>query len=426
MTKRKRTPPLSPSHSVRVVQIPASLQRLSILSRSLAFQSENLSGGGQDAQNGHDTRHRQTVDDTTLTGTASVNMNSPNGQIQGFKAFAPSKQLSFPNTQLCVAPKPRAIPTPDTAAFMPPTQPCFHQGQAWPQPQPRRVVSPPPKLAPALIAPQTTPIRFDPAPTYAAPLCLETQPHLVAALIAQKRAANEANRKREAWSREASQHRRSERPEDQLLSELNQTLEPSYIRGTPTLGEISTTERPSNGALPVRRFVTSTPAITFDPTVPRAARPDTNSSMTSQSVSRQTSEFITTGTGLNSARDSSFSYVDSTLDPTKSRTHKTPHQPHQDPLHGQPSAPAITAPIPVPIRISNAPSAAASSAHQQQHRKQITKVAGGYHKFDPRHWQTISKNQQQQGYHRVDPDQLAVGTMQSTLEDRATNNTFRN
>ncbi len=440
MTKRKRTPPPSPPPRASVLQIPASLQRLSVLSRSLAYQSDKLADSGQDAKNAHTVAHAQVLDGTPSAVTAFVTMTSPNGQIQGFKAFAPSKQPSFPDTQTWVAPKPRAVPMPDAAGFMPPTQPSFPQGQAWPQPQPRKVVNPPLRLAPAPVAPQTTPIRLEPAPMNSEPLCLETQPHSVAALIAQKRAANEASRKREAWTRKASQHRRWERPDDQLLDELNQTLEPPSTQGTPTPGAVSTARHPGSGASPPGQFVTPTPAITFDPTVPNAATPAENSWTASQPAPRPNFKPSTRRPRTHPDQISLFSSAESTTAPTESLNRFIPQQPRQNSLDAQLYAPAKTAPAQPPARVSqpahpqpiqsnlnaNAQSAAASLARQQQHSKQSGQASAGYYRFDPRHWQTSSTNHQQQGSHRVDPALLAIGPTQSTPKGRANNTAFRN
>lgn len=310
MTKRKRTPSSSPPPRARVpVQISASLQRLSILSRSLAYQSDKLTTADQDAHNMQ--AQAQASDTAPLQGTARpAGIPSANGQKQGFRGFAPPKQPSFPETQTWVAPKGRPVPTPDPAGFMPRSQPSFPQGQAWPQPQPRYTAPvpanwaprpsqrsavpptpnwgpsqpryggpPPPNLfqpqsrnaeppppdstqpqsqhtgltppneAPSPVAPQTPSkivgrsVEKEEAP------CLETQPQLVAALIAQKRAAAAETRKRAAWARmDSSQARHSPAPDDQLRNELNQTLES-------------------------RPYVTPTTAITFDP-VSSSAEPD--------------------------------------------------------------------------------------------------------------------------------------------------------
>ena len=467
MTKRKRTPPPSPPTRASVLQIPASLQRLSLLSRSLAFQADNLASDGQDTQSADAVAQAQAVSGIAPAEMAPVNINSSNGQNQGFKAFAPSKQPTFPVTQTWVEPKARAVPTPDAAGFMPPTQPSFPQGQAWPQPQFRKAVVPPPHLAPHPNAPQTTPIHLDPAPMNGEPLCLETQPHLVAALIAQKRAANEANRKREAWTKKASQHRRSQRPDDQLISELNQTLESPYTQDTPTPGPVPTINRISSGARSPGQFVIPTLAITFDPTIPNAAPAAETGSAASQPSHGPTSGYSKRRPNTHSEHDSLFSSVESTPAPTESvkqaiaQVQNDPRrQPHQESIHAQLSAAASTIPARVslpaqsqanPFNLGSMSNQAdPSSVHQPpQGNNTPTPIAAEHYRFDPRRWQTSSNNRQQQqqygangsgqavfpaaptqnapqGHYRIELDQRSGVAKQSTPKGRAATSSFRN
>src|SRR4051794_8428476 len=113
MTKRKRTPPPSPPPRA-IFQIPASLQRLSVISRSLAHQSEKLAGVSRDGQNMRITAQAQAqAQAQALSGAppavaaASAGMDGGDGHGQGFRAFAPRKQPSFPDAQTWVEPKAR-------------------------------------------------------------------------------------------------------------------------------------------------------------------------------------------------------------------------------------------------------------------------------------------------------------------------------
>ena len=141
MTKRKRTPPPSPPPGAQVpFQIPASLQRLSVISRSLAHQSDKLVRFGADGQNARFAAQAQGQAGVPppVMGAASPGTAVRHGRGQGFRAFAPRKQPSFPDAQTWVEPRARGTQVPDAAGFVPPTQPSFPKGQAWPQPQPQK------------------------------------------------------------------------------------------------------------------------------------------------------------------------------------------------------------------------------------------------------------------------------------------------
>jgi hypothetical protein len=426
MTKRKRTPSSSPpSRPLAPFQIPASLQRLSVISRSLAHQSDKLAGANQDDHSAH-TQAQALGHVPPPVLAASAGTVGHDGQGQGFRAFAPRKQPSFPDAQTWVEPKLRGTQIPDATGFMPPTQPSFPQGQTWPQPQPRKVI-PWPQLEPQRTAagapapPEAALANLEAPPAKGETLCLETQPHQIAALIAQKRAANEANRKREAWTRQAAAHRMSSQaPDDQLQSELNNALGQSTTNHTRKAGtgERQALRHPD-------QYVTPTAAITFDSVVPSAAV------QVDSRTSAQTKKPLTGGKApspghksvqaVKSTRETSSHDHDSLFSssnspspspagrakPSGDQGHHSAQQPTQ---HGsfvaQPSAAASTAP-PVEPNATQVPSNStkpkSSSPHtdrsfvrQSRQSNHATPVAAGYYRFSPRHWQTSSTSQQQQ------------------------------
>ena len=445
MTKRKRTPSSSPPPRSRVpFQIPASLQRLSMISRSLAHQSDKLAGVSQDDQNAHVITQPQPLGEVLPSVAAtSGGTESRDGQAQGFRAFAPPKQPSFPDTQTWVVSKPRRSHVPDNAGFMPPTQPSFPQGQAGQQPQPRRGIPPPqpqpqeaatpavgPGLAPQPIPPEAALANLEPPPADGEVLCLETQPNRIAALIAQKRAANEANRRREVWARQQVAHRiSSQAPDDQLLNELNSAAGHSakgHSSVAAKAGRARTGQHQAVGNLD--QYATPTPVITFDPVVPSTGMQADNrktghvkkgSTGSKEPTGSPTSALATKSAKLTkeaSSRDhdSLFSSSASTTPSPDGRSQaagrqtQDPQDPQQQPnQHGsfaaQVSAAASSAP-PIDANFksissnsakhkSNSRYPDASFVRQPNQSNHSTPVAAGYYRFKPKHWQTNSSTQ---------------------------------
>ena len=434
MTKRKRTPSSSPAPRARVsFQIPASLQRLSMISRSLAHQSDTLAVNA-DGPNPRIIAQAQALGGATPSvATASSKTEVRDGRGHGFRAFAPPKQPSFPDAQTWVAPTPRRLPIPDDTGFMPSTQPSFPPGQAWPQPQPRKVVpwpqspsqtaatlapTPPPSWVPPPVPTEATLTDLEAPPAEGETLCLETQPNRIAALIAQKRAANEANRRREAWTRQAAAHRMSSQaPDDQLLNELNSALGQSSVANNAA--------QASTSSLP-QQYVTPTTPITFDPVIPSAgvqahsetvAQTDKASKANKKPARDLTSARPAKSTerALSHDHDSLFSSSGtSSPSPTEPRKQGGGHGQHsrqqanrQDSLVDRLSVAASTAPAVVPQviqirshsskrKISNSRHSDTSSARQTSQTNPAPPVAAGYYRFNPRHWQTSSTSQQQQ------------------------------
>lgn len=432
MTKRKRTPSPSPPPGAQVpFQIPASLQRLSVISRSLAHQSDRLGGFNTDGQNTRIAAQARGRDDVPPgVGAASSGTAVHNGHGQGFHAFAPRKQPSFPDAQTWVEPKTRGNQVPDTAGFMPLTQPSFPQGQTWPQPQSRKGVSGPqlqgqqtPVPAPTAAPPPLTMLpagalaTLEAAPKEGETLCLETQPHRIAALIAQKRAANELNRKREAWTRRAAAHRMSSQaPDDQLRSELNSALEQSAPNHT---GKVVTGEH--QAPTHPEQDVTPSAAMKFGPAVPSAVvqvdngmieQAEHGSASNIEPPSSQKGVHSVKSINKNTSRnhDSLFSSSASespiTAQPPKPGGAPSPQSApltnQHDPSEAQLSAAASTALLGAAHSSTNSAKpkskphhADSSFARQSPQSNHMTPVAAGYYRFNPRHWQTGSLNQQQ-------------------------------
>jgi hypothetical protein len=431
MTKRKRTPSSSPPPRARVpFQIPASLQRLSMISRSLAHQSDKLAGVNQDDQSTLMIAQAQPSGEVIPSVTAtSGGSESRDGQAQGFRAFAPPKQPSFPDTQTWVVSKPRRSHVPDNAGFMPPTQPSFSQGQAGPQPQPHEAATPAigPGLAPQPIPPETTLANLEPPPADGEVLCLETQPNRIAALIAQKRAANEANRRREVWIRQQAAHRiSSQAPDDQLLNELNSAAGHSakeHSSAASKAGKARTGQHQVTGNLD--QYATPTPVIKFDPIVSstgmQADNRKTGHVKKGSAGSKELARGPTSAPATKSAKltkeastrdhDSLFSSSASTTPSPDGRSQALGRQtqdPQQQPnQHGsfasQVSAAASSAP-PIDANFksvsfnsakhkSNSRYPDASFVRQPNQGNHSTPVAAGYYRFKPKHWQTNSSTQ---------------------------------
>lgn len=455
MTKRKRTPSPSPSPPPRgqvFFQIPASLQRLSRISRSLACQSDKLAGLEQDDQNAHTIVQEQALRDRpTAVAATPAGTAVRDRQGRGFRAFAPHKQPSFPDTQTWVEPKPQGTQIHDAAGFMPLIQPSFPQRQTWPETHPRKVIPWPqtlpqqtptsapapasaPTPAPGLVwvpppmSPEAAPPSLEAPPKQGETLCLETQPHRIAALIAQKLAANEANRKREAWARQAAAHRMSSQaPDDQLRNELNSALGQSstntHATGAST-GERQALRHPE-------QYVTPTAAITFDPVVPSvatlaASRPtaQTKKGSTGSKEPTQSQKLLPPLTSTNDAssngHDSLFSPISpspSPADPPKpsgGQSQRSALHPNQhDSFMARLPAAASTAPSVKPKAAqtpasnfkpqSNSRHAETSFVRQPPQSNHAMPVAAGYYRFSPRHWQTSSTNQQQQQSQALTP-----------------------
>jgi hypothetical protein len=439
MTKRKRTPSSSPPPRARVpFQIPASLQRLSMISRSLVHQSEKLAGPSQDDQNSRIIAQAQPLGEVLPSVAAtSGGTEARDGQAKGFRAFAPPKQPSFPDAQTWVAPKPRRSHAPDNTGFIPPGQPSFPQGQASPQPQPRGGIPPPqpqphelatpavgPGLAPQPIPPEAALANLEPPPADGEVLCLETQPNRIAALIAQKRAANEANRRREVWARQQAAHRiSSQAPDDQLLNELNSAAGDSakgHSSAATKAGRAGTGQH--QAVRDLDQYATPTPVITFDPIVPstgiqidnwKASYVKEGSAGSKEPARAPTSAPATKATKETSSRDreSRLSLSGSTTPSPDERsqvagrqTQDLQQQSNQhDSFAAQVSAAASSAP-PNDANFksissngakhkSNSRYPDASFIRQPNQSNHSTPVAAGYYRFKPKHWQTNNPTQ---------------------------------
>jgi hypothetical protein len=465
MTKRKRTPSPSPPPRVRVpFQIPASLQRLSMLSRSLVHQSEKLAGLGQDDHNARMIAQAQPLGEVSPSvAAASERAEARDGQAQGFRAFAPPKQPSFPEAQTWVAPKPRRSHVPDDAVAMPPGQPSIPQGQAEPQSQPQRGTPPSqpqphkvvtsaarPGLAPPPIPPEAALANLEPPPADGEVLCLETQPNRIAALIAQKRAANEANRRREVWTRQQVAHRiSSQAPDDQLLSELNSAAGDStkeHSSAATEAGSAGTRQHPTVKNL--EQYATPTPVITFDPVVPSTEiqadnQKTSNVTKASPGSSKEPARGPTSTSATKSVKatkatsshnhESLFSLPGSTAPSPDERSRVAGRQaqdPQQQPnQHDSFAAQVSTAASSAPPIDANFKSISSNSAKHKSksqysdasfvrrpnHSNHSTPVVAGYYRFKPNHWQThnstLPDHQQQiqalspatqSGYSRLD------------------------
>ena len=412
-----------------------------MISRSLVHQSEKLAGLSQDDQNARVIAQAQPLRDVLPSVAAtSGGTEVRDGQAQGFRAFAPPKQPSFPDAQTWVASKPRRSHAPDNAGCIPPGQPSFPQGQAGPPSQPQRAIPPPqpqahkavtptvgPELAPHTpqhIPPEATLANLEPPPADGEVLCLETQPNRIAALIAQKRAANEANRRREVWTRQQVAHRiSSQAPDDQLLNELNSAAGDS-AKGPSSAG-IEAGRAGTGQHQAVRnldQYATPTPVITFDPIVPstgiqadsrKTSHVKEDSADNKEPTRGPTSAPATKATKEISSRDheSRFSLSSSTTPSPDERSQAAGRQtqdPQQQPnQHGSfaapVSAPASSAP-PIDANFKSISSNSAkhksksrypdaSFARQPNQSNHSTPVAAGYYRFKPKHWQTNSSTQ---------------------------------
>jgi hypothetical protein len=439
MTKRKRTPSSSPPPRARVpFQIPASLQRLSMISRSLAHQSDKLAGFGQDDQNARVIAQQQPLGEVLpAVATTSGGTEARDGQAQGFRAFAPPKQPSFPDAQTWVVSKPRRGHVPDNAGLIPPTQPLFPQGQVGPQPQPRREIPPPqpqlhktatpavgPGLAPQPIPPEAALANLEPPPADGEVLCLETQPNRIAALIAQKRVANEENRRREVWVRQQVAHRiSSQAPDDQLLNELNSAAGHSakgHSSAATNVGRAGTGKHQAVGNLD--QYATPTPVITFDPIIPstgiQADNRKTGHVKKGSAGSKEPTRGLASASATKSAKlvkeissrdhDSLFSSSGSTSPSPDGRSQAAGRQtqdPQQQPNQHSSSVAQVSAPASsaAPIDANFSSNSAkhkstsrypdASVVRQPNQSNHSTPVAAGYYRFKPKHWQTNSSAQ---------------------------------
>jgi hypothetical protein len=438
MTKRKRTPSSSPPSRARVpFQIPASLQRLSMISRSLVHQSEKLAGLSQDDENSRVIAQAQPLDEVLPSVAApSGGTEARDGQAKGFRAFAPPKQPSFPDAQTWVAPKPRRSHAPDNAGFIPPRQPPLPQGQAGPQSQPRGGIPPPPPpppqpqphkvaiptvgpgLAPQPIPPEAALANLEPPPADGEVLCLETQPNRIAALIAQKRAANEANRRREVWARQQVAHRiSSQAPDDQLLNELNSAAGDSAKDHSSAVAEAGRAGMGQHQAVRnLDQYATPTSVITFNPIVsPTGIQTDNRETSHLKEGSAGSKEATkpaeVTKETSSRGHESRFSLSGSTTPSPDERpqaarrqTQDLPQQPNQhDSFAAQASAATSSAP-PNDVNFKSISSSSAkhksnsrypdaSFVRQPNQSNHSTPVAAGYYRFKPKHWQTNNSTQ---------------------------------
>jgi hypothetical protein len=227
MTRRKRSP--SPSYPNKRIafQIPDSLQQLSALSRTLAQQADTLVGGGQDDQNARITAQAQ-----SLGHALSQAVTNPKPESSCFQKIVPQTQ-EFPDTQPWIQPHSRPLPQSKQLGF-----PVFNTQGSLSRPIPLAQTNTPTTCQ---SIPRTPIAQTSPAQTYneplakeGEPLCLATQPKQIAALIAKKRAENEANNQREKWAQEQFAHRLLQAPDDRLLRELNGQFNQQGSRPVPS------------------------------------------------------------------------------------------------------------------------------------------------------------------------------------------------
>ena len=303
MTKRKRSPP---APQQRAFEIPASLQRLSNISRSLAKQSDGLAGTKEADKNPDIISQARALANGAPSSTPAVPKSRAGAVKQGsaFRGFVEAKQPSFPDTQTWVEPKPRSTPVAPTYAghideFTPNGLPTFPEGQKWvttrSNPGPiAHVVGPTAGLVP--IAQPAIPQAHNaspaqpkkkavqnrgveaqgaksakvPRPPKEETLCMATEPDKIAVLVAQKRAENEANRKREALARKQATQSQSNEPDDQLINELNETLDHQlrYV--------IPSTATRQKGLNQLEPYPSVDDAIVIDPASPDIGEADTD------------------------------------------------------------------------------------------------------------------------------------------------------
>ncbi|KAJ9498170.1 hypothetical protein H2202_006321 [Exophiala xenobiotica] len=223
MTRRKRTSSPSPSPSTsqnqkRVAfEIPASLQQFSTISRSLATTpgSKTPTTSVKKTQS----QPRPTSQSPSYPRPSLPATTSPNRT----HVFVPQKR-SFPDAQ------PWPQPVPKNQAYsaasrhggkpvnQPKASPPATMSQA--RPAPRAPASPQQRSAsnPGLptVSGQEPPLKPGEAPN------LKTHPNLIASLVAQKRAENDAMGFRERWARKQAEYRMSKSPANQLNHELHQ------------------------------------------------------------------------------------------------------------------------------------------------------------------------------------------------------------
>src|SRR5271163_1971067 len=229
MTRRKRSPSPSTPNKRVAFQIPDSLQQLSALSRTLAQQADTLVGGGQDDQNARIIAQAQSLEHALSQAVANP---KPEKDCPGFQKFVPQTQ-EFPDTQPWIQSHSRPLPQSKQLGF-----PVFNTQGFLPRPVPLAQANTPTTCQ---SIPRTPIAQTSPAQTYneplakeGEPLCLATQPKQIAALIAKKRAENEANNQREKWAQEQFAHRLLQAPDDQLLRELNEQFNQQGARPVPS------------------------------------------------------------------------------------------------------------------------------------------------------------------------------------------------
>lgn len=232
MTRRKRTGSLSSSASPSVpskrvaFEIPASLHQLSSISRSLATLATHTNHTGS---SGAATASPRTRDRTQ---TQTQPETQPRPASQSSSRPAPPLAITHPPNQIPVnnfPPQSPAIPVPNPKPWLGPPSRDFlpvtantKSSVSKPKPkipQPPKVKTPQPKPTTS----NSTPVVRTPSEPSLGPgetPNLKTHPNLIASLIAQKRAANEAAGHRLRWQKNQVEYRAGKSPGSQLMTEL--------------------------------------------------------------------------------------------------------------------------------------------------------------------------------------------------------------
>lgn len=227
MTRRKRTPspsPFSPQKRV-AFEIPASLQQFSTISRSLATNRELYASGGSGQPAPSSQSETRPSSQSSLHSAASLSngpksVGNATSQLVAPKrasADAQAGQQSVSGNQRRPAAS-ESVEHPRTHQNVVSGSPPFAAAQA-------KASFAPPSTSPQARRehiPSTTPtgIQEPPLKPGEAP-SLVTHPNLIASLIAQKRAENEAKGMRELWARRQAEYRKSRSPASELATEVD-------------------------------------------------------------------------------------------------------------------------------------------------------------------------------------------------------------
>ena len=440
MTKRKRSPP---APQQRAFEIPASLQRLSNISRSLAKQSDDLAGTKEADKNTGIIAQAQDIANGPAPSTPAAPMSRP-GPVKigsAFRGFVERKQPSFPDTQTWVEPKPKlgvpraplyagstddftlnglpafpeeqkwVTPRPNpgtvphnvgpTTGLVPIAQPTLPQGSSLSQTQSKKKAIQHPSVEGQRVKPKKVP-----RPPKGETLCMATEPDKIAALVAQKRAENEANCRREAWARKQATQSLSNEPDDQLMNELNETLDPRLRYVNPSGATLR------NCLIQLEPYPSIEDAIFIDPTSPdtgeadpdhdslcNSAPPSPTSASPSPSSSSHDSIFSSIAPSLapSSSHDSLFSAETSSPAPEVQEHQPGTHAP--TPVVNQPSTNSEANPAnPEPAWVNGQhsqgfnlqPRPARRSWRMKKHppkpRRKVATQGPGYDKADLNNW----------------------------------------